>query len=129
MSSPSEPAPLPAGVKPKLNVVRGERPGKTYPINEGQTHIGRAGPEPVDIDLDEQERAGQVYAANRHACIYFENNCLAIEDPGTSYGTYLNREKLPPNKRHPLKADDLVQIGTVHFKVVVKAKRKTGQQK
>lgn len=129
VSSPSTPAPLPPGSKPKLSVVRGRRPGKTYGILEGQTFIGRAGAEPVDIDLDEQEKEGQVFAANRHACIVFENGLITVEDPGTSYGTFINRVKIPPNQRYPLKADDVIQIGSVQLKVTVKVKKGTGVQK
>jgi pSer/pThr/pTyr-binding forkhead associated (FHA) protein len=129
VSSPPAPEPLPPGSKPKLSVVRGRRPGKTYGILEGQTFVGRPGDEPVEVDLDEQEKEGQVFAANRHACIYFENGLMTIEDPGTSYGTFVNRVKIPPNQRHPLKADDVIQIGSVQMKVTVKVKKGTGVQK
>ncbi|MCS6849588.1 MAG: FHA domain-containing protein [Gemmataceae bacterium] len=127
--SSADAAPVPEGAKCKLAVIRGMRVGKTYGINPGQTFLGRTGEEPVDVNMDEQERPGQVFAANRHACIYFENHSLAIEDLGTSFGTFVNRVKLPPNQRHPLKADDIIQIGSVQLKVQVKAKQRTGVQK
>ncbi len=131
MSSPTSPVaePLPAGSKPKLTVVRGQRPGASFGVKEGVTQFGRSGDDPVDVDLDVQERPGQVFAARQHARIYFEDSILTIEDSGTANGTYVNRVKIAPNQRYPLKAEDLIQIGTVQFQVKVKVKKATGVAK
>ncbi|MFN4257925.1 MAG: FHA domain-containing protein [Gemmataceae bacterium] len=126
MSSPT-PEPLPAGSKAKLTVVRGVRAGKTYALKEGINYIGREGKFPVDVDLSEQER--QIFIDNRHACVYFQNGMLAVADPGSSRGVYLNRVKLAPGKKHPLKADDVVQLGNVALQVKVILKKKTAAQK
>src|SRR5262249_19180259 len=65
----SSPAPLPPGAKAKLKVLKAHtRAGKTYGVKEGGiTFIGRAGPQPVDLNLDEHEKPGNVFAQNRHA--------------------------------------------------------------
>jgi len=128
VSSPPTPEPLPEGSKPKLTVTRGQRPGASFGVREGITQLGRGG-EGVDVDFDVQERPGQVFAAPVHAKIYFENNVLTIEDPGTSYGTYVNRVRIPDNTRHPLKAEDVIQVGTVQLQVKVKIKKATGVAK
>jgi pSer/pThr/pTyr-binding forkhead associated (FHA) protein len=79
--------------------------------------------------MDDQERAGQIFAANRHAVITFEGANLTIEDTGTANGTYVNRVKLAPNAKQSLKPEDVVQIGTVQLQVKVKEKKRTGTQK
>lgn len=130
MSSPA--STIPPGSKVKLTVVRGQRVGAAYPVNEGQTILGRgaAGEQlPVDVEMDDQERDGQIFAANQHAIIRFENNALTVEDTGTANGTFVNRGKLPPNTKTPLKPEDIVQVGTVQLQVKVKEKKNTGVQK
>jgi pSer/pThr/pTyr-binding forkhead associated (FHA) protein len=118
----SSPSTIPAGAALNLNVVRGQNPGTTYPIKQGKTILGRAAAAeqlPVDVDMDNLERPGQIFAANHHAIITFANGNLTVEDTGTANGTYLNRAKLPPNSPQPLKPDDVVQIGTVKLQVKV----------
>lgn len=106
----------------KLIVVRGQQNGTEYPVKQGKTVLGRGAAgdkQPVDVDMDQQERPGQVFAANHHAIITYEANALTVEDTGTANGTYVNRVKLAPSTKQPLKADDVVQIGTVQLKVKV----------
>ncbi|MBY0526601.1 MAG: FHA domain-containing protein [Gemmataceae bacterium] len=128
MSSPS-PEPLPEGSLAKLSVVRGQRVGAAYPIKEGSTMIGREGGDAVDVNLDELERAELPVAAPQHACVRLENNCLTVEDLKTEHGTYVNRTRLAWSTPYPIKADDIIQIGTVQFRVAVKVKKKTGAAK
>lgn len=118
MSSPSD-ACLPDGATPKLVVTRGQQRGADFALKPGQTILGRAaaGDQPVDIELDSQEQPGRMFAANCHAIVSWENNSLSVEDTGTSHGTYVNRVRIPPNAKQPLKPDDTVQIGTVQFQV------------
>jgi predicted component of type VI protein secretion system len=128
----SSPSIIPDGSQVKLSVVRGQRVGAAYPVKEGKTVLGRAAAGeqlPVDVDMDDQERPGQIFAANQHAVLTLEKNNLTVEDSGTANGTYVNRVKLPPNSPQPLKPDDVVQIGTVQLQVKVKEKKRTGTQK
>jgi pSer/pThr/pTyr-binding forkhead associated (FHA) protein len=103
----------------KLVVVRGQQNGAEYPLKEGANVLGRAaaGDQPVDVELDQQERPGQVWAANQHAIITVANGGLTVEDTGTAYGTYVNRVKIQPNTPQPLQPNDVVQVGTVQLKV------------
>jgi len=128
MSSPS-PELLPEGSAVKLSVVRGERVGGAFPIKEGPNYIGREGGAPVDVNVAELERPGKEVAAPQHACVKLENNQLTVEDLKTEAGTYVNRVRLPWGTPHPLKAEDIIQIGTVQFQVKVKIKKKTGTAK
>jgi pSer/pThr/pTyr-binding forkhead associated (FHA) protein len=118
----SSPSTIPAGAQVQLSVVRGQQLGATYPVKQGKTVVGRAAAgekQPVDVELDEQERPGQVFAANHHAILTFENNNLTVEDTGTANGTYINRVKIQPNSPQPLKPGDVVQVGTVQLQVQV----------
>src|SRR5262245_58629894 len=127
----SSPAPLPPGAKAKLKVLKAHtRAGKTYGVKEGGiTFIGRAGPQPVDLNLDEHEKPGNVFAQNRHANVIFQKGMLMISDQNTKSGTFVNRVKIPAGKVTPLKANDVINIGNVALQVAVVIKKKTGQQK
>ena len=128
MSSPIPP--LPAGAKIKLTVVRGNRVGRAYGLREGISFIGRQGAQPVDVNMDDHEKPGNVFAQNRHACIMYQKGLVTITDPGTKTGTFVNRVKIQAGKPHQLKAEDVVQIGNVALQLkVVGMKKKTGQQK
>jgi len=129
MSAPSHI--LPPGSKAKLTVVKGIRTGKTYGVREGGvTYIGRQGAQPVDINLNEHEKPVGVVKVNRFALVYYDKAGLGIADTGTlPSGTIVNRAKIPPGKRFPIKAEDQIQIGNVVLQVKVLMKKKTGAQK
>ncbi len=110
---------IPAGVEPALLVLRGQKRNVRYPIYEGDNFIGRADEKPVDIDLEDQEPADRVWCSRQHAVIHWGDNQLSIEDLNSSNGTYVNRAKIYPGQLHPLKADDIIQIGGVQMKVVL----------
>jgi len=110
---------LPEGARVKLTSQRAVKPGVDYPIYDGPNFIGRADELPVDIDLDDQERPDQIWISKQHACVFLEGGQLCVEDLNSSNGSYINRVKLAPNVRMPLKAGDILQIGSVHLKVVV----------
>ncbi len=125
----SAPAPNPATAKAKLSVTKGLRTGKTYGLKEGVTYIGRMGPQQVDVDLTEQEMPGVSVQVNRFALVWFDKNGLGIADTGTRVGTTLNGQRIPKNKRFPLKADDTLQFGKTVLQVKIIVKQKTGVQK
>ncbi len=109
----------PRGGQPKLVVLRGLRINVEYPIYEGPNYIGRSDEQPVDIDLEDQESPDRVWSSRQHALIHYENGTLVIEDLSSSNGTFVNRTRVHPGQRRTLKADDIVQIGTVQLKVKV----------
>jgi hypothetical protein len=128
VSAPN-PGPLPEGAKPKLSIVKGLRPGKTYGLKDGVNYLGRKGPMEIDVDLTEQENPGVAVAVNRFALVWFDKNGLGIADTGTRLGTIVNGAKIPAKKRFPLKADDTIQFGKTVLQVKIIIKSKTGVQK
>jgi len=104
---------------PRLYVVRGQKPKVEFPILAGLNFVGRADDKPVDIDLEEQENPERVWASRQHAVIEFEDNKITIEDLNSSNGTFLNRNKIYPGQKMPLKANDMVQIGNIQMKVML----------
>jgi hypothetical protein len=127
MSAPN-PAINPDTAKVKLSVTKGVRPGKNYAIKAGATFLGRKGPQPVDIDITEQENPGAETVKNRFALIWFDKNGLTIADSGRRV-TRLNGTLIPSATRFPLKGDDTVQFGKTVLQVKVTVKQKTGVQK
>jgi hypothetical protein len=109
----------PVGVKARLLVVRGAKPGMEYPIFEGQNVIGRADEKPVEIDLEFQEARDRIWSSRQHAVILCGNGSLVIEDLNSSNGTYVNRSRVPPGKKQGLKANDIIQIGEVQLKALL----------
>jgi hypothetical protein len=110
---------LPAGAQPKLVVIRGQKLNVEYPLYEGHNFIGRSDEKPVDVDLDDQEPPDRVWTSRQHALVTFENNTLAIEDLNSANGTFVNRARVYPGSKCPLKPNDIVQIGTVQMKLKV----------
>jgi hypothetical protein len=108
-----------AGVKARLLVVRGAKPGMTYPLFEGRNVLGRADEKPVEVDLEFQESPERIWSSRQHAVITCEGGSLGIEDLNSSNGTYVNRSRVPPGRRQELKADDIIQIGEVQLKVAL----------
>ena len=104
---------------PRLYVVRGQKPKVEFPILAGLNFVGRADDKPVDIDLEDQENPERVWASRQHAVIQFEDNKITIEDLNSSNGTFLNRNKIYPGQKMPLKANDMVQIGNIQMKVML----------
>lgn len=117
-----EPAPPPlpapaAATNPTLVVVRGQRLDVSYPLYPGKNFIGRNDDKPVDIDLTDQEAEDRIWASRQHAVVTLDDGKLAIEDLNSLNGTFVNRARVHPGQVRELNNDDVVQIGTVHFRV------------
>ena len=115
------PTPSLAGAQPKLKVIRGLKIGVEFPIYPEYNYIGRADEKPVDVDLEDQEPPDRVWCSRQHSVIHFDEaaGILTIEDLNSSNGTYVNRNKVYPGQKKQLMPNDVVQIGTVHLKVLV----------
>jgi hypothetical protein len=118
-SSPADPGRLPPDAKPRLVVLRGQRISAEYPLYEGHNFIGRTDERPVDIDLEDQEPPDRIWSSRQHAVITYEDARLLIEDLNSSNGTFVNRSRIHPGQKRPLRANDIIQIGTVQMKVQV----------
>jgi FHA domain len=112
---------VPAGAKPKLVVVRGQKINAEFPIYGDMNFIGRADEKPVDIDLEEQEPPDRIHSSRQHAVIHFDEaaGVLTIEDLNSANGTYVNRARIYPGQKKQLSVNDVVQIGNVHLKLQV----------
>jgi hypothetical protein len=91
---------------PRLVVERapGHEPGMIYDL-DGEVVLGRG--DTAEIRLDDP------FASSRHARVYAQGRILAVEDLGSTNGTYLNEELLDgPRPLHP---GDRVRIGDSEF--------------
>lgn len=109
----------PPQIHAKLLVLRGQRNNHEYPLYKGRNVIGRFADRPVDIDLVFQEAEGQIWSSRQHATITFDWNVLFVEDLNSLNGTWLNGARLSAGQKRPLKANDVIQIGTVQLRLVI----------
>jgi FHA domain len=79
----------------------GHEPGMIYDLDEGDIVLGRG--DHAQIRLEDP------FASARHAHIFEQGGILAIEDLGSTNGTYLNEELLETPR--PLHPGDRVRIG------------------
>lgn len=115
-----ETTPPPASpTMPRLIVIRGEKLNVEFPVYNGKNYIGRASDKPVDIDLTAQESPDQVWSSRQHALLTFDRGTLLIEDLSSLNGTFVNRSRLHPGQKRVLQTSDVVQIGTVQFRVEI----------
>lgn len=103
------------GLAPQATLVieRGNSAGKQFRLGERESNIGRwdadGGVFP-DVDLDSDDPEAKV--SRRHARISFQNGEYAIEDLGSTNGTFVNRGKrLLPGEHQPLKDGDEIIVG------------------
>lgn len=91
---------------PRLVVERapGHQPGMIYDL-DGQVVLGRGGE--AEIRLEDP------YASSAHARIFEQGGILAVEDLGSTNGTYLNEELLESPR--PLHPGDRLRIGDSEF--------------
>jgi hypothetical protein len=117
-ADPIAPTPVPGG-SAKLVVLRGQRMDVVYPLYPGKNYLGRTDDKPVDIDLDDQEASDRIWTSRQHAVINYENGALTIEDLNSLNGTFVNRARVHPGQLKELRENDVIQVGTVHLKVVM----------
>ena len=97
----------------KLVIERGKSVGKQFLLNTAESQIGRwdadGGIFP-DVDLDSDDPEAKV--SRRHARIIFADGKYALEDLGSTNGTFINRGKrLSPGTRQPLNDGDEIIVG------------------
>ncbi len=102
----------------KLVVLHGNRLHVEYPLRPGANVLGRAAIPDVDIDLADQETPDLALASRRHAVIYVDADTITVEDLSSLNGVLVNRTKIRPRTVTPLESGDVLQIGTVLFKIV-----------
>ena len=100
-------------VHAKLVIERGNSAGKQFSLRHQDSNIGRwdadGGIFP-DVDLDTDDPEAKV--SRRHARISLRDGQYAIEDLGSTNGTFVNRgRRLKPGDQHPLKDGDEIIVG------------------
>jgi len=96
-----------------LVIERGSSAGKQFPLSGQEANIGRwdadGGVFP-DVDLDSDDPEAKV--SRRHARISLHDGQYAIEDLGSTNGTFVNRgHRLAPGDHQALKDGDEIIVG------------------
>ena len=87
--------------------------GDRYDVAKGETVLGRTDPvEEIHPDVDLGIYKGfDLGVSRRHAVILREEDQYSVEDLGSTNGTIVNREKIQPGERTPLKEGDTIFLG------------------
>ena len=116
MSQRQTSAPLPAPgkkVHAVLVIERGSSAGKQFSLSDEDANIGRWDAEGgvfPDVDLDSDDPEAKV--SRRHARISRRDGQYAIEDLGSTNGTFVNRgRRLAPGSSQPLQDGDEIIVG------------------
>jgi pSer/pThr/pTyr-binding forkhead associated (FHA) protein len=91
----------------KLVITNGKQAGKEIPIKSAKFVIGRN----EDCELRPQSHL----VSRRHCAILVGADSAAVEDLGSTNGTFLNDEKLVG--RHSLKSGDRIKVGLLEVEV------------
>jgi hypothetical protein len=103
----------PKGVHATLLIERGASVGTEFQLSSEESYIGRWDADNgifPDVDLDAHDTEAKV--SRRHARILREHDRYAIEDLGSTNGTYINRgRRLIPGNRQQLSDGDEIIVG------------------
>lgn len=104
---------LPKSVHATLLIERGTSVGTEFQLSSDESYIGRWDADNgvfPDVDLDTHDPEAKV--SRRHARIFRDNGNYAIEDLGSTNGTFVNRgRRLIPGTRQVLNDGDEVIVG------------------
>lgn len=109
------------GVHATLVIERGTSVGKKFTLSSDESYIGRWDADNgifPDIDLDAHDPEAKI--SRRHARIIYQNGRYALEDLGSTNGTYINRgRRLIPGSPNLLNDGDEIIVGKtfLRFKV------------
>lgn len=96
-----------------LVIERGSSAGKQFSLSDETSNIGRWDAEGgvfPDVDLDSDDPEAKV--SRRHARISRRDGQYAIEDLGSTNGTFVNRgRRLVPGNSNPLQDGDEIIVG------------------
>ena len=107
-----------------LVIERGSSAGKQFSLSDENSNIGRWDAEGgvfPDVDLDSDDPEAKV--SRRHARISRRDGQYAIEDLGSTNGTFVNRgRRLVPGNSHPLQDGDEIIVGKTFLRFRVAKK-------
>lgn len=102
-----------AGIHAVLQIERGNSIGTEFQLTSDESYIGRWDADNgifPDVDLDAFDPEAKV--SRRHARIIKEINRYAVEDLGSTNGTFVNRgRRLIPGQKQPLNDGDEIIVG------------------
>src|SRR3954453_14244261 len=84
----------------KLTVVAGPNRGTSYPVQDGETSIGRQAGNTVVLP--------SAKVSKRHCVLAVNNGKVVMSDQGSSNGTFVNGVLV---KSKPMKAGDRISVG------------------
>lgn len=89
----------------------------------GDIVLGRRLPNESAPTIDMTKYNGHLLGVSRrHAIINYANETYTLEDLNSTNGTWLNENKLPPNKPYPLRGGDQIRLGNlilfIYFSVI-----------
>jgi len=100
---------------PVLHLMEGQGSGRTFPLKADRILLGRADPGfpsktgECDIVLP-VEYIAVTRITKPHAIVSKAGNVWHIEDRGSSGGTYVNSDLIPPMQKIPLKNGDVIDL-------------------
>lgn len=109
------------GVHSTLKIERGDSVGTEFSLSSDESFIGRWDADNgvfPDVDLDAHDPEAKV--SRRHARILCEDGKYAIEDLGSTNGTFVNRgRRLIPGTAQPLNNGDEIIVGKTFMRFYV----------
>ena len=103
----------------KLIVVNGKQKGKEIPVAAPKFLIGRG--------EGCQLRPQNSLVSRKHCAILTEGNSAAVEDLGSTNGTFVNDERI--HGRHELKDGDTIKVGVLDVEVNWSAPRRSQRRR
>lgn len=108
-------------VRAKLVVERGSHVGTEFPLAADESYIGRWDADNgvfPEVDLDRHDTEAKV--SRRHARIIYGDGKFAIEDLGSTNGTFVNRgRRLIPGKPQALNGGDEIIVGKTFLRFYI----------
>ncbi len=118
------PTEVPSVAPPPVAALVIEGTGTEVPLDlsKSEVLIGRADPvSRVFPDVDLTPHGGyEAGVSRRHCRIFRQGDQFFVEDLQSTNGTKVNGQFIPPNRPHPLKDGDVLELGA--FKVTFKVK-------
>jgi hypothetical protein len=102
-----------------LRIGSGRRTRSLAISLERPIRLGRSDPKyqifpEIDLTSDNGIECG---VSREHACIFRRGSIIEVEDLGSTNGTFLNGERLPPYVSHPLNDGDQLQMGKLLIEI------------
>jgi hypothetical protein len=100
---------------PKLVLLIQGKPANEFPLSGGTVTIGRAADNGVQIPDDS--------VSSHHAELVAEGDSYVLRDIGSTNGTKLNNEQLPPGELRKLTGGEVMKFGSIECRYDSEGKR------